>query len=213
MKAYIIIVDSEVELAPEQPKREKDEFDTLGSFRDMPVLDAYFHQNILSKMPESERRGRPDIVHKCLSLCQNSIANRKGSLRVFVHTREDKVIKLSPNADIPPNYVEFIGDMGKLLKGQTIKDMELSSMTLTELLDHLKPDHILALSPKGEETKLNAVLESWKDTYVAILIGGFPEGDYKSPVYQVAEKVVSLGPILLTSPSVLSEVLSAMPRK
>ena len=163
MKAYIIIVDSEVELAPEQPKREKDEFDRLGPFRDMPVLDAYFHQNILSKMPESERRGDP-YRDKCLSLCQNSIANRKGSLEGLVYTREDKVIKLSPNADIPPNYVEFIGDMGKLLKGQTIKDMELSSMTLTELLDHLKPDHILALSPKGEETKLNAVLESWKDT-------------------------------------------------
>jgi hypothetical protein len=76
--------------------------------RTIAVLDAYFHQDLVKTLPEGERRGRPDIVHNCLSLCQNSIPNRKGVLRVYVHTRDDKVIEVEPEVDIPPNYIKFL---------------------------------------------------------------------------------------------------------
>jgi hypothetical protein len=42
------------------------------------------------------------------------------------------------------------------------------------------------------------------------LIGGFPEGDYISPVYELSDISVSLGSRLMKVPEVAAEVLQAV---
>jgi rRNA small subunit pseudouridine methyltransferase Nep1 len=209
---HIVLVDSELELVSDRPV-EHYSFDSITSFRDIPVLDAYFHAQLMKGMPEGERRGRPDILHRALSLCQNSIPNNKGLIDVRVHTREEKVISLDPHVDIPPNYVEFLQQMGRLLRGSPVKGFEIKPMTLRQLLDEIGADSIVAMTPLGEERPLKDVLEERKKGSVAVLIGGFHRGDFCSPVYELADVKVSLGSELLTVPTVVSEVLSAIPRK
>lgn len=212
MKLCLVLADAELELAPELPK-ERDEFDTMRSFQNIPVLDAYFHSELVKGLPEGNRRGRPDIVHKCLSLCQNSIPNRKNMLEVFVHTREDRVITVDPQVDIPPNYVEFLNEMGRLLKGESVDGFTIASKDLRQLMVEIGADHVIAMSPSGDERSLKETMEKRSSGKVAAIIGAFPRGDYHSPVYELADAKISLGPELLTAPSVVSEVLSAVPKK
>ncbi|NLK25598.1 MAG: hypothetical protein GX307_03360 [Euryarchaeota archaeon] len=208
MKLNLVLADAELELVPEMPDG-AGEPGTRAPFQNIPVLDAYFHGNVICDLPESDRRGRPDILHKCLSLCQESILNREGMLRAYVHTRNDQVISLDSGTRIPPNYVEFLNEMGSLLMGHPVNGYNIASKTYSELIREMNADEIIALTPLGEEYDLIELFESHSSATLAVTIGAFPEGDYTSPVYEMADIKVSLGPRLLTVPSVVCEILAA----
>jgi len=84
-------------------------------------------------------------------------------------------------------------------------------MTLAALLQALSPGLIIAMSPSGQQVVLKQLLSENEAKQVAIIIGGFPEGDYRSPVYRLADRSVSLGDELLTVPEVTAQVLSSIP--
>jgi len=200
----VVLADAELELRPAGGTGE------ACTFADLPVLDAFFHREAVRGMPDGERRGRPDIVHQCLALCQGSLLNRQGRLRTFVHTRDDRVIAVDPRARVPPNYVEFLLAMGRLLRGEVVEGFSVADGTFRQLIERVAADRVVALTPEGQEMDLSAVLSS-PGTTVAVM-GAFPCGDYRSPVYELADLQVSLGPELMTVPAVLSEVLAAAPR-
>jgi rRNA small subunit pseudouridine methyltransferase Nep1 len=177
----------------------------------IPVLDSFIHRELGQSLP-GERRGRPDIVHMSLTLCQGSILNRRGLLRTYVHTRDDKVIAIDPHAEIPPNYLEFLEVFGKVLQGLPVQGYTLEDLTLQELVRDVGADLVIALDPEGEPEDLQAVIRYRSPRSVAMIIGAFPSGDFTSPVRDLADFRVSLGSELLTVPTVLSEVLSSFPR-
>lgn len=191
------LVLAEAELEPALP----------SACDDIPILDAYFHRELLNALLDHERRGRADIVHQCLSLCQGSRLNRAGMLRTYVHTREDRVIEVAPTARVPPNQVEFLRLMGRLLDGQDVEGYEARSMTFRSLMDRIAAPLTVAMSPDGKEVRLADVMSGRGS--VAVVVGAFPCGDYRGPVYELADVSVSLGPELLTVPAVVSEVLCA----
>jgi rRNA small subunit pseudouridine methyltransferase Nep1 len=212
VKVIIVLADAELELVP-VVKGEKDaELEAVQSMHSIPVLDAYFHHDLVASLPERGRRGRADIVHNCLSLCQNSIPNRKGVLKVYVHTRGDKVIEVDPSVDIPPNYIKFLNDMGTLLKGGSVPGYKLTSQTFKDLVHDLGADLVIALTPDGQERPMKEMFETRSSGTVLAVIGGFPEGDYLSPVYKLADVKISLGPRLMKAPEVVSEVLQSAPK-
>jgi rRNA small subunit pseudouridine methyltransferase Nep1 len=205
----IVLADAELELTPGAP----DVGASLeGSFHAVPVLDAFFHQKLVQGLPSPGRRGRPDIVHMSLSLCQGSALNRQGLLRSFVHTREDRVIAIDPCAHVPPNYVEFLELMAKLLRGQRVDGYALEEKDLAELVRGLHADLVVTLDPDGEEGDIQAVVRARSPASVMAIVGAFPSGDFISPVRELADVHLSLGPELLTVPTVVSEVLSSLHR-
>ncbi|NLT38684.1 MAG: hypothetical protein GXX95_11110 [Methanomassiliicoccus sp.] len=212
MKLIIVLAEAEIELVPTVEEIKDEELEAVQSMHSIPVLDAYFHHDLIKKLPEYTRRGRGDIVHNCLSLCQNSIPNRKNILRVYVHTREDKVITIEPGTEISPNYIKFLNDMGALLKGGTVPGYGLSNKTIKELVNELGADLVIAMHPQGEERPLKGLFESRSSGTVLAIVGAFPEGDFKSPVVKVAEMSISLGPRLMRAPEVISEILQSTPK-
>ena len=63
------------------------------------------------------------MVHGFLNLCQSSIANKRGHLRMFVHTRNDEILTVGRKAHVPQNYLEYLGFMDELLeKGKRVCD-------------------------------------------------------------------------------------------
>ncbi|MBI0584455.1 MAG: hypothetical protein ISF22_09560 [Methanomassiliicoccus sp.] len=204
MNLTIVLADAELELAPEARNGR-------SPFAEVPVLDAYFHRDFLRSMPGGDRRGRPDIVHMALSLCQGSRLNRRGGLKVFVHTREDKVISVDPGKRIPPNYIAFLEEMTILLGGEQVDGYSIADMRLVTLIGVLRADMVIALTPDGEDKGIRRVLKERAPDNAVVIVGAFPRGDYASPVYDLAGVRISLGPDLLTVPTVISEVLSAMP--
>lgn len=196
----VVLADAELELVP-------DGRDARG----LPVLDAYFHSDIVRTMEDPERRGRGDIVHNCLQLLQSSELNRRGRFRVLVHTRDDQVIAVDPRNDIVPNYIQFLGQMGVLLRGGKVDGYSVGDQDLRHLLAAVGADLVVAMSPHGRNVPLSEILAPSSEGTVAVVMGAFPAGDYRSPVYELSDVSVSLGPQLLTVPEVVRRVLSAVP--
>lgn len=80
---------------------------------------------------------------------------------------------------------------------------------LTEVLESLGlgKTKVLAFSPEGRLTLAQAVERYGQN--VLLVIGGFPEGDFKSDVYRYSDDTVSLGPKLLEIPTVIDTVIRA----
>ena len=156
------------------------------------------------------------MIHGFLNLCQSSIANKRGYLRMFVHTRNDEILTIGRKAHVPQNYLEYLGFMDELLDKGKIGSGEEE---ITDLQRNLPgadgPDqrrrHVV-MSPQGRLTPLRDLLPATGAEEVAVIIGGFPDGTFKSPVYDMADYKVSLGPELLTITAVGSEVLASIPR-
>lgn len=216
----LILADTELERVPSictegegRPRvcSVKDE-----QLRGILILDSYIHHHIVQGMEGAERRGRPDIVHSFLVLAQNSRACRQGKLRCYVHTRADEAIIVGPRFQVEQNYLAFLQGMSELiLKGAVGAGEEgmilREEVTLKLLLHELMPDMVVALTPSGKRLDLKDVLEGSQKKHIAVIIGGFPEGDYRSPVYEMAEIKVSLDEELLTVPDVTAQVLASIP--
>jgi rRNA small subunit pseudouridine methyltransferase Nep1 len=205
VNAVLILTDCELELITRPEDNERD--------NPIPILDAFFHRDLVDRIPESSRRGRPDIVHNVLLLCQASPSFQNGALRVYIHTRRDAVIEVGPGADIPPNYIDFLQKMGALLEGAKLSGFSLTQRSFSNLIADLSPEKVIVLTPEGRETSLAKLFHSIGDKLFAIVIGGFPEGDYKSSVYQLADERVSIGPRLMRVPEVVTAVLDAINKR
>lgn len=201
MTLTVLLADAEIEPLPSE---------CIRNVHRAPILDSYVHRDIVHSLPQGERRGRADIAHAALALCQGSRYNQQGRMRVLLHTRGDKVIRIDPRARVPPNYLEFLDLMADLFAGAQAPGYHLSSGDVTTLASSLRPDPVIVLSPQGEEANLTMLMEQYLPSGVMAIIGAFPIGDYASPVYALADRVVSLGNDLLTVPTVVSELLSAV---
>jgi len=209
---HLVIADSELELVPESiadhpaivnyAKRR-------GKKPEEVILESSYHHSALRKLEDGERRGRPDIVHICLLNALESIANKEGKLRVYVHTRNDEVIYIKPETRLPRNYNRFLGLMESLFKNKVVpQDLELLRLekkTLGKLVEEIGPDEVFVMHESGEPMKprdFGKVLAGLENPLV--IVGGFPHGDFQS---QVEGKKVSLYREPLMAWTVVNEVL------
>jgi rRNA small subunit pseudouridine methyltransferase Nep1 len=216
----LILADAEVERVPllcsdgTAPPRVCGVKD--AELRGIIVLDSYIHRYIMEGLDDAERRGRPDIVHSFLLLAQGSRACNDGKLASFIHTRGGEVITVGRKYRPDQNYISFLHSLGELFEKGRIDGEEEGlvlerDMDLKALLGRLRPEEVIVLTPSGDKQDLRQVLNRADEKHLAVIIGGFPEGDYHSPVYQMADAKVSLGEELLTVPDVTSQVLIAIP--
>lgn len=166
----------------------------------------------MRKLPESDRRGRPDIAQYVLVSAMDSILNLEGRLRVFLHTRNDEVIQVAPETRVPKNYVRFVGLMEELFaKGDVPEGDPLfhldRGVTLKDLLARL-PGLKWAFSEDGEAVDLGPALRSVRGDLIAV-VGGFPDGPFRSPVRDLCDRVVSIHPKPLKAWTVVNEILVA----
>jgi rRNA small subunit pseudouridine methyltransferase Nep1 len=216
----LILADAEIERVPRSclegadPPRICHVKD--AELRGIIVLDSYIHKHVLEGLEQAERRGRPDIVHSFLLLAQGSRACAEGKLRSYVHTRGDEVVLVGSEYRPEQSYIDFLRSFGELLEkgaiGETKTGLRLErEMDLRALVGRLNAKKVIVLSPSGEERELRELFQGSGHDHLVVIIGGFPEGDYRSPVYEIADEKVSLGEELLTVPDVTSQVLSSIP--
>ncbi|NJD99249.1 16S rRNA methyltransferase [Thermococcus sp. LS1] len=209
---HLVIADSELELAPKSivdhpaivnyaKRRNKKPEEVL--------LDSTYHHSALKKLEDGERRGRPDIVHVCLLNALESIANKEGKLRVYVHTRNDEVIYIKPETRIPRNYNRFVGLMESLFKNRVVPEglelLRMEEKSLAELIDEIKPDGVFVMHENGESMKpqeFGKVLAGLQSPLV--VVGGFPHGDFRS---EIPGKKISLYKAPLMAWTVVNEII------
>lgn len=176
----VVIAEAELELVPGEALNEPCVVASARKRGKRPeeiLLDSSYHHN--AEVCKSGRRGRPDIVHITLQVLQESLLNQLGGLRVFVHTRNDEVIYVSPEARLPKNYNRFCGLMEKLFKERTIKMedgrelLHMEHKAIDQLLNELDGAKIL-LHPEGAHLSVSS-----KNEDLVAVIGGFPHGDFQ----------------------------------
>ena len=87
-----ILADSELELVPREIVNERcilNNAHARGKAPEKILLDASHHHPAFGKLPDSQTRGRPDIVHFFLMMCIDSDLSADGKLKAFVHTRNN----------------------------------------------------------------------------------------------------------------------------
>ena len=185
---HLILADSELELVPREIQGHPAVVKHAKSRKKKPsnmILDAtYHHQAIRSRYgAEAERRGRPDIVHFFLMNAQESILNAEGKLRIYVHTRNNEVIHISPETRLPKSYSRFIGLFESLFHNQCVPNCDepllwIERMSLQSLA-RSTGGRVVVLTEKGERVNVKHY-DIPED--VTVIIGGFPSGDFLSNV-------------------------------
>jgi rRNA small subunit pseudouridine methyltransferase Nep1 len=213
---FFILADSELELVPQEIVNERcilNNARARGKAPEKILLDASHHHPAFGKLPDSERRGRPDIVHFFLMLCIDSDLSVEGKLRVFVHTRNNDVIAVNPETRLPPHYPRFVGLIESLYEQRVVPSREnallelRNGVTLDALVSALKPDEVVVMTPSGEAVQLPEKFASIKGERVVVIIGGFSKGEFRSDLSKIKHTKISVGPRLQKVWTVTAKIL------
>ncbi len=211
----LILADAELELVPPAVAGHpsvRTSAKKRGRSPGSILLDSSLHHPALKKVPDGERRGRPDIVHLFALLCLDSVLNAQGQLGTVVHTRNDDVIRFAPETRIPKNYPRFVGLIEDLFaKGAVPEDQPLLTLErdkpLRALLAEFSAPKWL-FSEGGERVNLWTEFAAHEGDLVAV-VGGFPHGDFLSPMKELCDRTVSIHEEPLRAWTVTSEILVA----
>lgn len=177
------------------------------------LLDRSYHHSAMKKLKESEKRGRPDIVHFALLEALGSPLNKEGLLQVYIHTNNDHVITVNSEARLPRNYDRFVGLLEQLFElgrvpsvGKTL--LKLERKTLLQLIEETETDCVLAFSRKGSQGTLEeAVSKILEKQRPGVIIGGFPHGHFSETTIKLSDEVVRIDPEMLESWTLTSRVI------
>jgi rRNA small subunit pseudouridine methyltransferase Nep1 len=124
------------------------------------------------------------------------------------------VIWVNPETRLPRVYERFKGVIEKLYQEPVVEAdgkilLKLEEKTLGQLLDEVKPDLKILLSEKGELIRWSSFGELVTSARrPAIMIGGFPHGDFHKSTYEAADKILSLWPEPLEAWIITSRTIS-----
>lgn len=177
------------------------------------LLDRSYHHAAMKRLEENEKRGRPDIVHFSLLEALGAPLNKEQLLQTYVHTINDYVITVNPEARLPRNYNRFVGLVEQLFELGRIPPtgpslLMLERKTLPQLLHTVKPSYVVAFSSRGSSNTLeNAMAKVSDEERLVVLIGGFPHGHFTETTIKLANEVVCIDPEMLEAWAVTARVI------
>jgi rRNA small subunit pseudouridine methyltransferase Nep1 len=179
------------------------------------LLDRSYHHAAMRRLEQSEKRGRPDIVHFALLEALGSPLNKEGFLQVNVHTINDHVIKLDPATRLPRNYNRFVSLIEQLFEYKrtppksTEKNLlTIEHQTLSKLIHEIQPSYTLAFSRVGKLATLEEVVSRISvENNPAVIVGGFPHGHFSKSTIRLANAVVSIDLEMLETWTVTSRII------
>lgn len=189
---HLVLAEAEIEMMPRELRGHLavgKHAQREGKDPSRILLDTNYHYQAMRKLPEGERRGRPDIAHTCLVLAQDSIANLEGQLRVWIHTRNDDLITVAPDTRIMRAQHRFTGLVENLFRdGRAPADPKEKPLltlekrvSLADVVKRTGAKVVLGFDEKGERGSVAKKLEDAKASGaddVAVVIGAFPHGQF-----------------------------------
>jgi len=179
------------------------------------VLDRSYHHAAMKRLEQSEKRGRPDIVHFALLEALGSPLNKEGLLQVYVHTINDYVISVNPATRLPRNYNRYVSLMEQLFELERVPPqptektlLTLKRQTLPQLIHETKPSYTMAFSRTGKpQTLEKAILKLSHAKKPMLIVGGFPHGHFSETTLKLADETVCIDPDMLETWTVTSRAL------
>jgi rRNA small subunit pseudouridine methyltransferase Nep1 len=173
----------------------------------------------MRSLPDSEKRGRPDIVHRALLAILDSVFVRENQLAVlFVHTYDGHIIEIDPTTRLPRRFVRFVGLVEQLLSGQAKEPgpegrplLRICPEPLTVFVQQLHPSRIILLTEDGNPTPSTELAQRLlAEPNPLVLVGGFARGTFTEAVQELAAQKVSLDPEPLSTSTVVGMLLHAL---
>ncbi len=218
----IILAESSLELIPKSIASEHDIVKYAKKRKKKPeeiILDSNYHWKAIKKLPDAERRGRPDIVYRSLLTIFDSLLYKCGLVDVIVHTINDDVLYFKKNTRLPRHYARFIGLMEQVLyykkapvSGEPL--IYVKRQTLSELVNHyiLHNFYPIEMTSKGTLVSPSKFYElSSKYTNLFFIIGGFSHGHISSDLSKFKISKLSIFKEPITTQSVCNYVLHNTP--
>lgn len=158
------------------------------------LLDRSFHHSAMARLRDSEKRGRPDLVHAALLSVTGAPLYLGGGARVWVHTPRGVVVEIAGKTRIPKHYIRFRGLMEQALAGEGTGGLVMARrLTFRELIATLRPGRVFGLSVRGERRDLSEVAR--RATEVgdpAMVVGGFPHGHFSTDVAEQLDELARI---------------------
>ena len=215
---HFLLVESGLEIIPFRFQRHPSVRNQARRKKKNPgelLLDVSLHHTLISQLPNGGKRGRPDIVHFCLLSILGTPLNKAGLLRTYVHTIDNRTLFVNPEIRLPRNYNRFIGLMEQLFKIGQVPPvgtplLYVKHKSLQQLIKDIKPQMTLLFSESGVPTTSEALVNKLKEGEdIAVIVGGFPHGDFSSQTRKLADLNISIDAEPLDSWIVAARVISA----
>ncbi|OYT66520.1 ribosome biogenesis protein [Candidatus Bathyarchaeota archaeon ex4484_205] len=179
------------------------------------ILDRSLHHRAMKHLTRSGMRGRPDILHRCLLLLLDSPLNRTYTMKIYVHTINDRVFEINPKTRLPLNYNRFIGLMEQLFKiGHVPPENPLIrfiNKKLPELIGNQVDCYKILFSSKGRSVDLMNYLRSVSEYREFMLfIGAYPRGPPPETLSKCCNDIISIYPNVLSAPTVTCRIISSL---
>ena len=216
---FLGLIDAALELVPVEITSDPAVVSTAKSRGKPPnkiLLDEALHSKALLQLPDNEKRGRPDIIHRSLLTALDSVLAREGQLEVFIHTYAGEIIEVQSDTRLPRRTSRFTGLMEQLLVKKRVPVsgnplLQIRPEPLKAYLKHLNPSKIFLLSPDGKPTPPVQLAQTLIDeTNPLVLVGGFAHGEPSPTPKKIADHHVSIDPEPLPTSTVVGMILHSV---
>ena len=197
-KLYIILEHANLELTKDKKNPE--------------IINSDDHMNLIKKMGKSYEDYRPDVLHQCLLNLFESPLNKSGMLQVYIRTKENVLIEISPKTKIPKTIKRFNGLMGQLLQHYRIRALN-SSEVLLKIIKNPITQYIplgcpiISTNEKSKLIKLEEYINSLKSNNIAFVVGAISKGDIN---IDYNTDTISISSFPLTAGIVCSKICTAV---
>ena len=216
-QTFFILADSALELIPQNIQYHeiiKKNAKKRGKIPQTMILDSSYHHKAMTKIMDSNKRGRPDILHfSLLNLLGAPIVRENPTkIKILIHTYTGKIIEINPETRIPKHYPRFIGLMEQLLVKEQIQSKEKLLMKISSeksIKDHIKEIPIeqrLLLTHRGEKIAVNTFFDSYSKKDLCLIIGCFPHGYFSKEIEQLTSNKISISEFHLEAWTVLARI-------
>lgn len=198
----IIFVETALELVPFQMQKHpsvRRNARRRGKKPENTLLDRSLHHFGMSDLANSEKRGRPDIIHICLLEALNSPLNLVGKLQVWINTIQDYTINIDSKTRLPRDYnrfkslIEQVFKNGKAPSNSPQPLLRLRKQSLKELIEEITPSLTIALTSHGEyKTLENLGKMLVTEKQPVAFIGAYPSGPMHQETLMLAKHKIKI---------------------
>lgn len=213
------LVEAALELVPETIAHDSTVVAAARARRKVPrqtLLDESVHHMVMQNLPNRERRGRPDIVHRSLLTALDSVFAREAELQLFVHTYTGQIFEVNQRTRLPRRYNRFVGLMEQLLLKKTLPAqgnplLQLHDGPIAQYVQLLQPTRTFLLAEDGQSISpvelAQLIIDEAKPM---VLAGGFAHGTITSEIVQLADQKVCLDPESLPTSTTIGMLLHTL---
>ena len=164
----------------------------------MQILDDNYHHQLILKLGDGMKRGRPDVVHFALLDTTGTPAFIENLIDVYIHTLANTTVKILPGVRLPRTLQRFCGVMSKVLTGKSGSEESrlfkvFNEQSIRELVDSIGSERVVSLTTEGVSTDIRQFLRKIPaDKSLTWVIGGFAHGHFSEDVKAVSSDMLSI---------------------